>query len=291
MDKKNVFKGLVCILISVVFIATGCNTDKRQTLGILSYNVWIGFQQDSTREMYLNWVGQLNPDIIAYQEMNYYTQRKVENLAGEHSHPYAIISKEEGFPVAVSSKFPIVNVQKVLDNMHHGYIYGVTNNIHVFAVHFSPSNYKKRQEEIKTVLAHASLLPPDEMIMIIGDFNALSPSDSIYYSDGFVNARREEQSERVQNLRDGNLDFSVIRIIEDAGYKDVFRMFNNGFKSSFSTATRVAKVGEHKGGGMRIDYAFVNPVMAKHVISADIIHDNDTELISDHYPVYFEIKI
>jgi exodeoxyribonuclease III len=291
MEKKKLLSELLCILVIVLFLPIGCKNDQKQTLGILSYNVWIGFQRDSTLELYLDWVKRLNPDIIAYQEMNYYTQKRIEALGDMHSHPYAVISKEDGFPVAISSMFPIVNVQKVLDNMHHGYIYGISNNIHIFAVHLSPSNYKKRHEEIKTLLAHASLLPNDAMIMIIGDFNALSPSDSIFYSEEFISARREEQGGRIQNLREGNLDFSAIRFIEDAGYKDVFKLFNNGFKSSFSTATRVAKEGEHKGGGMRIDYAFVNAALAKHVISADIIHDKDTELISDHYPVYFEIKM
>ena len=291
MMKMKVFNKIVLTLVVIVLGWSNLKSETHQTLRVLSYNVWIGFQQDSLlRARYIDWVNRLDPDIVAYQEMNYYSQEDLEKLAEKYSHPFAVQSKEDGFPVSLTSKFPIVNVQKVVDNMHHAYLYGITNNIHVFVIHFSPHSYKKRQQEVETILAHAALLNEDDMIMIVGDFNSLSASDSVYYSEEYIEGRRKDEGGTRQNLKDGNLDFSVIGKVEAAGFLDAFKLFNDGFKISKPTATRIAQRGPQIGGGDRIDFAFVNTALAKHVVYADIIHDEDTDLISDHYPVYFEIR-
>ena len=293
MIKIKMYNRIVLTLVIILVIGSGFKSDPYQKLRVLSYNVWVGFQQDSlVLSRYINWVNRMDPDIVAYQEMNNFSQTDLEVLAEKYSHPYAIQSKEDGFPVALTSKFPIVNVQKVVDNMHHAYLYGVTNNIHVFVIHFSPHRYLKRQHEVEIILAHAALLNEDDMIMIVGDFNALSASDSVNYSKEFIEGIRktDESIQHRQNLKNNKLDFSVISRVEAAGFKDVFKLHNDEFKISKPTATRVAQRGAPIGGGERIDFAFVNSALAQHIISADIIHDEDTDQISDHYPVYFEIR-
>ncbi len=287
MNKKSFRIGLVGLLILGFIILIGCKPESNQTLKILSYNVWNGFQHQDTsiRAKYMDWVKKLDPDIVAYQEMNYHSQRDVEDLADEYFHPFAIQQKEDGYPLSITSKMPIVNVQRVLDNLGHGYLYGNTYGIHLFVVHLHPGSYRKRQEEIKTVLAHAALCPDDEMIMIVGDFNAVSPVDSINYSEGSVyydiELLRTREHMHVQNLKeDETLDYSVIQSVLDAGFVDVYDLINKGkFKSS--------TLWEES----RIDFAFVNHNFSEHVIYADIIHDEITDQISDHYPVYFEIKL
>jgi len=279
------YYSMLITIVLLSWILAGCNDstsitpEPGQKVKVLSYNVWIGFQEQDSLILskYTDWVNRLDPDIIAYQELNHYTQEDLEELADEYSHPFAIQSKEEGYPVALSSKFPIVNFQRVLDNMHHGYIYGVTNNIHVFVIHFTPfgkRGLKKRQEEVETILAHAGLLPDDEMVMILGDFNAPSPSDSSYYLEHGPDYEDE--------------DYSVIVAMEEAGFRDVYNMFHDDFKKSIPTPTRVEQVGTRDAN--RIDFAFVNSALAEYVVHADIIHDEYTDIISDHYPVYFELE-
>src|SRR5690606_14682383 len=73
---------------------------------VLSYNVLEGLQQDSLiQEEYQEWVRKIDPDIVAYQEMNKFTQRGLEQFARRYGHPYAVMSKLEGYPVALSSKY------------------------------------------------------------------------------------------------------------------------------------------------------------------------------------------
>src|SRR5690606_17227437 len=192
---------------------------------VLSYNVLEGLQQDSlVHQEYIQWVKEISPDIVAYQEMNNFTQKGLESFAARYGHPYAIQSKLGGYPVAISSKYPVVNVQKVVDNMWHAYLYASINNIHVFVIHFSPFDYRKRQAEMKNVLAHAATLPQDEKILIMGDFNSLSETDAVHYGGEMVEGMRQREKEQnhIRNLNNDEIDYTVMNQLEKAGYKDTF---------------------------------------------------------------------
>ncbi|WP_316817391.1 endonuclease/exonuclease/phosphatase family protein [Pedobacter nyackensis] len=249
---------------------------------ILSYNVLKGLQQDSLiHKEYFEWVKAINPDIVAYQEMNGFTQKSLEQFAAQYSHPYAIQSKLEGFPVALSSKYPIVNVKKVVDNMWHAFIYAKINGIHIFVIHFSPFNLQKKQEEVRNVLAHAAEIPANEKILIMGDFNSVSKRDAAEYSEAMVKGmqEREKKEAHIRNLNNGQIDYSVIDAVEKAGFKDTFWLTNKKFVHSIP----VVKYG--KANPKRIDFMFANQAIAKEVKSSVIIHDEHTDNMSDHYPV------
>jgi len=279
MRNKNIFFAL---LLMIPMALSG-----QQKLGVLSYNVLKGFQADSViQNTYINWVKDLAPDMVAYQEMNGFTQTKLEEFAAQYGHPYAVLSKVKGFPVALTSKYPIVNVQKVVDNMWHAYIYANVDNIHVFILHLSPFSYRKRQAEIAEILARAALIPHDQPIMIMGDFNSLAVSDSTAYNASFLENEKEVERKReiVQNLNNGQLDFSVTNAMIGAGFHDCLRLFHKTFQRSIATK-KYARNFEK-----RIDYVWVNDVLAKQVRNADIIYDAVTDSISDHYPLYIEIE-
>lgn len=259
----------------------------QQKLSVLSYNVLKGFQADSVNQQtYVDWVKNIAPDIVAYQEMNSFTQKKLEDFASRYGHPYAVLSKTDGFPVALSSKYPIVNVQKVVDNMWHAYIYANINNVHVFVVHFSPFSYRKRQAEVAEILARATLIPDGEPIMIMGDFNALSADDHVAYGETFLENQKaiEERRKNVENLNDGQLDFSVINAMKNAGFHDALRLFNNNFQHSAPTKKYFRSIVK------RIDYVWIKEILAKQLFKAEILYDNVTDSISDHYPMYIELK-
>lgn len=258
-----------------------------QQLGVLSYNVLKGFQADSIHQKtYVDWVKNIAPDIVAYQEMNGFTQQKLENFAARYGHPYAVLSKTDGFPVALTSKYPIVNVQKVVDNMWHAYIYANINNVHVFVVHFSPFSYRKRQAEVAEILARAALIPQGEPVMVMGDFNALSVDDNAIYNEVFLENQKaaEKAREIVRNLNNGQLDFSVTDAMKKAGFHDALLLHDKKFRHSVPTKKYVRDIVK------RIDYVWVNDVLAQQVAYAEIIYDEITDNISDHYPVYIEIE-
>lgn len=249
---------------------------------VLSYNVLKGLQGDSAiQETYVKWVKNIDPDIIAYEEMNSFTPESIEQFAARYGHPYAVISKTDGFPVALSSKYPIVNVQKVVDNMWHAYLYANINNVHVFVIHFSPFSYQKRQAEVKEVLARAALVPKNEKVMIMGDFNSLSDDDAAMYNEEFILSQKEkeEKQSHIRNLNNGKIDYTVVGAVKEAGYKDALRLFHTDFQKSCPTRKYGSKFPK------RIDYMWINPKLVKSVKAANIIYDDVTDRISDHYPV------
>src|SRR5690606_39693094 len=92
---------------------------------------------------------------------------------------------------------------------------------------------------------------------------------------------------------DLQIDYSVLEKLDKAGFKDSYRLLNDTFASSVPTF----KSGEGKikssnaGIGKRIDFLWANPVAAKMVTKSTIIKNDQTHVISDHYPVYVELTL
>ena len=278
------------ILILAIFIlpVSAGNIYSQKTLKILSYNVLEGLKNDSAMmDQFVSWANKLDPDIIGFQEMNNFTQQKLEVFAARYGHNYAVQSKTEGYPVALTSKYPIVNVQKVVDNMHHVYLVADINNINVIVIHFSPFSYQKRQLEVKEILARADLFPKNEMTVIMGDFNSLSERDAAYYVEEDLNAQkeREEKESHIRNLNNGQFDYSVTNAMEKAGFQDILLKFHKDFQPTIPTDKYKRRFSK------RIDFVYVNPKLGKTAMSAEIIRDNVTDNISDHYPVFVTFNL
>lgn len=272
--------GLLVIL--MVMLCSVQHLQAQKNFRILSYNVLEGFKRDSLiKNEFISWVKGIDPDVAAFQEMNNFTQKEIEEFAARYGHNYAIMSKTEGYPVALTSKYPIVNVQKVIDNMHHAYLVASINNINVIVIHFSPVSYQKRQLEVKEVLARADLFPENEMTAIMGDFNALSVKDAGNYDekDLKVMKDREIKDSRIRNLENGQFDYSVTEAMENAGFIDILWQYHKDFQPTMPTGNYTA---EHV---KRIDFVYVNKTLQKKAVSAEIIRNDKTDKISDHYPV------
>ena len=276
-------------LMTAILLLSSADSYGQKPFKILSYNILEGLKGDSAIEAeFAEWVKKIDPDIIGFQEMNNFTQQKLEVFAASYGHKYAVQSKTEGYPVALTSKYPIVNVQKVVDNMHHVYLVANINNINVVVIHFSPFSYRKRQLEVNEILARAGLFPKNEMTVIMGDFNSLSERDAAYYGEEDLNAQkeREKKESHIRNLNNGQFDYSVTNAMEKAGFQDILLKFHKDFQPTIPTEKYKARFSK------RIDFVYVNPELGKTAISADIIRDNVTDNISDHYPVFvtFDLK-
>lgn len=283
-------------LTGILLLLASFNSLAQQRIKILSYNVLYGLKKDSVNiDRYEKLLARLDPDIVATQEMNGFTQKSLEALSNKYGHPYALQSKEEGFPTALTSKRPMVNFKKVTENMWHSYIYSKVDGLHIFVIHFSPFSYKKRLEEVANILAQTRELPADEPILIMGDFNSLSSADKANYDEKMLASMRRSEEERahVRNLNNGQIDYSVIDKITNAGFKDTFYLTNKSFEGSVPTFKdgdgNIKK--SNAGNPRRIDFIFCNDAAAKHIKVSRIIKDELTHYISDHYPMYIELEL
>lgn len=284
MKKIVLFTGRMKYLpIFIVLVSISISMQKayaQQKMRIISYNILEGMKNDTTagKKLFANWVKSYDPDILALEECNKFTQLTLEELAHSYGHPYAVIVKEKGYPVGITSKYPIVNIQKINDNMTHGFIVCKINDLNVIVLHLNPHHYKKRREEIQNILSTIAAAPAQKKWIIMGDFNSLSPLDKDNYADGKLLAYLKSQKQKFsfhENLVDDKaLDFEVQQKILDFGFKDTAKSMETGKEPK----------------GSRIDYVYVTKDLIGEVTRAHFIRDDFTASYSDHKPVIMEFK-
>ncbi|WP_104382975.1 endonuclease/exonuclease/phosphatase family protein [Sphingobacterium sp. HMA12] len=284
-------------IVIAIIMAVNLNVAYAQeTLKIVSYNVLYGLKKDSINiDRFVNFTKDWKPDVIALEEMNGYTQKTLEQLGNQIGHDYVLQSKEEGFPVAITSKYPLVNFRKITENMWHSYIYAKIKGVHFFVIHFSPFSYEKRLKEVTDILAQVNEIPDNEPILIMGDFNSLDISDKDKYGKEVLNAMQqsEQKHDHIRNLRNGAIDYSVLGKLHEAGFQDTYRLLNKEFESSVPTfKDGNGNIKQYNTGHpKRIDFIWANSVAASRVTKSGIIKNEYTHYISDHYPTFIELKL
>lgn len=304
--KKNILHTFALAIIGCLSISGLYAQEK--TFKVLSYNVYWGMKQDTTlnKSLFAKWIKEQDADVVALQEMNGFTQQNpdfapkgsnpnnLQKLAESYGHPYVYIVREPApdgaisFPVAITSKYPIINVKRVTDNMTHGLLVAEIEGYHFLVTHFHPFSAAKRGNEVDLVLAHAKSIPNAKLILM-GDLNSPSPLDKSEYDNGlFLKHAREEMKKKphYQNLTNNELDYSIQQRVLDAGFVDALKIFHPQF-----TPTCPSKlVYDQSPLPLRYDMVYVSSNMKKDVIKCDVIKDDFTDWYSDHYPVLLIIN-
>ncbi|AEW02171.1 endonuclease/exonuclease/phosphatase [Niastella koreensis] len=263
-------------------------------LRFITYNMLEGMKLDTSADKpnFVNWLKQMNPDVLALQEVTGFTQASLEKLAQSYGHPYAVLLIEgEKYPVALTSKYPIVNVQKVSDNMDRGFIMARIKDMNIISLHFTPFDYRKRAQEVDLLLAHIHTQPAGKQWIIMGDFNTVSPADSANYSDGRMVANYQAYEKKyapIQKLANGKLDYTVIDKIVANGFTDALKTTTPAFVKTVHPKRFEPKTGTDVTS--RIDFIFVSRDLVKKIAAARVLTDDFTDYYSDHYPVLMDLK-
>lgn len=271
-------RSLIIVLFGLAITLPGLAKNKRgkRPMKLISYNIEYGMRADTTtnKSVFAAWIRSQNPDIVCLQEANKFTQKSLEALAASYGHPYAVLQKEKGFPTAITSKYPIVNIMKVEDNMWHGFVMGIVDGYHIISLHLSPHRYESRQRDIDLILETIRQNGPFEKWIIMGDFNSVSPVDAEKYADGRLVEylrKAEEKRPQLKNLVNGKIDYSVHQRILDFGFIDSARLDKNFSETSFGT---------------RIDFIYISPDLRSAFTGGNFIIDDFTRKYSDHRPLY-----
>ena len=296
----NKTKLKIVALISGIILSTSsalASLDDAKQLKIISYNVYNGMKLDESegKQKYIDWAKAQDADIIAWQEMNFFTREKLEKFAASYGHKYAVLLKESPedaafFPVAITSKYPIINVNKVVDNLWHGALYADIGNYHFVVTHMNPFWTAKRIDEINLIIDSIKYSrDPKGKWIIAGDLNSFSPADkSDYDKSTLLEDIKEKQKKRpiLENLVDGKLSYTVQQNLLDAGFIDALKIKHKEF-----VATAPTKVFYDQASvPLRYDYIYVSPPLKNNVIDVEVIKDDFTDKYSDHYPVQMIIK-
>lgn len=283
-------KYILCLLAFTTLLLsfTSSKTGRKTPFSVITYNVWNGFESESQRRnTFVDWAREQHADVIAFEELNNFTQDSFARLASTWGHPYAVILKEKGYPVGISSRYPITHVYRLIPGMHHGCLYAEIKGTSFFVVHFSPFSSAKRLQEARAVL---HTLQEKERagkpVIILGDFNSFTPYDSIFYTrTGIRDSMQlaQEKNKVLQNLDENNkLDYKVIRTFLDAGFYDSYSLFHKKFESSYPTKIYPVIPLSEK---IKIDHILLSKEIKDRCKQVEIIKDAVTDTLSDHYPV------
>lgn len=277
---------------------------------LISYNVYWGMQKDSTenKSKFAEWIRAQDTDIVALQEMNGFTQQNPEfapkganpnnlqKFAESYGHPYVFIVREPAadgsisFPVAITSKYPIVNAVRVVENASHGFLIAEIEGLHFVVTHFHPFSSEKRGYEIDQILATIKSKPSDSKWFLIGDLNSVSPLDKNAYADNKLrDFIREDRKKRPHNKNLGKndeLDYSIQQKILDFGFVDALKVSYPQFVASAPTKLFY----DQSKFPLRYDYLYVGSNLKNSIVKCEIMKDNFTDHYSDHYPVLLIFK-
>lgn len=286
----------IMLFLTFPFKSIGQVSDSA-SIRIISYNIWNGFEKNSIRKnIFIQWMKEQDPEIVALEELVGLTEKDLADLGAAYGHPYAAILKEEGYPVGVTSKQPIEVISRQLEGFWHGTIHVQTYGLDLLVVHFSPFEWKYRLEEARSITEYIRSNKLGHCL-VMGDFNAFSPFDAEEV-ETHVDLKNEmiewdKEQKEYKNMRGNDFDYSVLSEFYAQGFDDPFRKFVPATGcTTFPTANLYGwQWGDSrlKQKGQRIDYILLSPALAPHCTGATIYNSQETDPISDHYPVSIEL--
>lgn len=291
---------IICIGISYGQSEEGFEKNEGKVLKVMAYNIWNGFdwgKDEDRHQKFINWIHSKKPDVLALQELCGYTQEKLESDAKKWGHNYAIILKEKGYPVGLTSNKPIVLKEKALDGLWHGMLHAETWGIDFFVVHLSPADRDFRYKEA-LIIGEKIQNVKNENYIVLGDFNAHSPYDGDQDKIRESHLKRVRESdaknEKHNNLLDGQFDYSVISSFLSLPLIDVtprFVLANDRFtfpaESLIGTWQTKESIVKNR---VRIDYILVSRSMGKLSSNTHVFNGEDTTMLSDHFPLMAEFQ-
>lgn len=255
---------------------------------ILSYNVLEGFRKDTALiKEFQYWIKLRSPDVVAFQEFNGISKAQLVAMAKAAGYQYTVLQKRAGFPLAIMSKHHISGVVKVTNGMHHGMLYAKIAGYNVMVTHLNPKTYEKRIVEVDTLLKYIGRIPKNEPLILMGDFNNMSPLDKEDYNNEAkitLVTNSEKNNADTKIMKDGEIEYTAIQKLLDAGLVDIWHKHNSAYDKSAPT-----KIKKHKNY-TRIDYIYVNKALLPNTIDATLVKDELTDKLSDHYPMLLILK-
>lgn len=289
--------GLLCGALSAHAVQT---LEQQPQLKIISYNAYWGMKSDTSKgkQKFAEWARQQDADIIAWQEMNHFTRETLEAFAQSYGHRYAVLLKEpkvvgddEFFPTAITSKYPIVNVHKVVDNLWHGALFADVGRYHFVVTHMNPFRTSQRIDEMNLILDSIKYgADPDGKWIIAGDLNSFSPLDKSGYNESeMVKDLQDKEAKRpvLHNLVNGKMDYTVQQNILSRGFIDVLKQ---KYPDTFVATAPTKIFYDQAKTPLRYDYIYVSPALKNDVAEVKVLRDAFTDQYSDHYPVQMIIN-
>ena len=271
------FAGLT-MLAAFVFLSQACQGPPTGTIEVLNWNTYHFFDHRAKLDEAKTWIVEEGPDLVALQEVLHCDEPALADLALEWGHEHAVMHKEKGYPVALTSSAPIEVLERRVEGLHHGFLHARTHGIDVFVVHFWPT---KPAEAVAVAELAKAVVEAGRPVLVLGDFNGKIRFDEPYLREhGFG---EEEDGELVFDYRitDAFLDRGFVELVSEHRPDDLYT-----FGSPALIPRWAETMADVEARRRRIDFVFASPDLAKGCRSARVdVDDARVGLYSDHYPI------
>jgi len=272
------------MLVAFVLLAQACQGPPTKTLDVINWNTYHLFDHRAKLEEATTWIVEEGPDLVALQEVLHCDEAGLAELALAWGHEHAVMHKEQGYPVALTSSAPIEVLERRVKGFHHGFLHARTHGIDVFVVHFWPS---KPMEAVAVAELADAVVKAGRPVLVLGDFNGKIRCDEPYLLEhGFG---EETDGEMVFDYRitDAFLDLGFVELVSEHGPDDLYT-----FGSPALIPRWAETMAEVEARRRRIDFVFASPDLAKGCRSARVdVDDARVGLYSDHYPILCTLEL
>lgn len=246
---------------------------------LMSYNLYEGAHASYTK--LVDFIRRTNVNILCLQEVNGWQDNNfaiLEDFAAKCGLPYYVFGNSNSeFKLATFSRAPIISSTVYTEGFRHCVVqttveyYG--KDLDVFNVHLNPKLEGPRVEEIKKILA---IIDSGRPTIITGDFNSITRQDN--YSPSLFS---ELQARGITKFGREDLEFSVTDLLREAGYFDMASIL----RKQDTTVPSAFNRDKNHQVPLRLDYIFASRHAADRITAIDVIKDEITDTISDHYPI------
>ena len=253
------------------------------SVSVMNWNTYHLFNHQEHVEEASAWLAEQGPDIAAFQEMLYLDAASWQERSLAWGHEHAVLHKESGYPVALSSRFPIEVIERRVEGFHHGYLHARTGGFDVLVVHFWPT---KPHEAEEVALLAERLVSEGRSVLVLGDFNAPTRNDIPHFDAlGY-------EGETIDGQK--RLDFRMTDVFLRRGFVDLVHQHAPEQNYTFSSPALIPRWRENLeevyAARRRIDFVLADSATAERVQAAAIETDDATVgNWSDHYPMWFRI--
>lgn len=269
------WKLLACLVVALLpgrsLAAQEASVPER--LKLVCWNVLYGFNHGKAVEEGESWLRKQRPQVVALQELNGFTPATLQETGEAYGHSHSALQKESGFAMGLTSTAPIEVIERRVEGFHHGYLHARTHGIDFFVVHFWPG----KEHEVDHVRERAvALAGGGARVVVLGDFNAHSERDASHHA-----GRAYEPG------------YYSLRSFEEAGFVDVVHRFDRAAWFSYPSPITIPKwsrdQAQVESKRQRIDFILTDAALSASVRAATVLHSDQLDAISDHYPVVAEL--
>mmetsp|Transcript_13417 Transcript_13417/g.28532 ORF Transcript_13417/g.28532 Transcript_13417/m.28532 type:complete len:299 (+) Transcript_13417:214-1110(+) len=280
---------------------------------ILHYNVYIGQgckdgPSEDKLEDFGRWLQSQHVDVAGLTECNNWDKLHIEKIAESWGFPHVVfLAVKSGYHLAMLSKHPLTRFDDSITQapFYHGLLHvkvltpsSGRDGVHIVALHSSPSNSLEREREsaaiTEIVTGKTKSVCPNDLVLVMGDFNNVSPLDKhIHDAQDVIGLMREVRKGKLvkRHLVDDALNYKPVTLLLDAGLTEVYPTSKDTPRAEDSSAhafTYPTKLRPDQSDDpqLRLDLVFANKtLLAECTVTSQILRGETEDSLSDHYPI------